>query len=252
METAESTIKEKKRGRRWNSFLPTYSFSALHKISNKPILEQTYEVIRHAILSGDLPPGSWLRIDIISSQLSVSQTPVREALNLLRKEGLVDVIPNYGFHVSSLQYEKFEEIYAIRIGIEQLAAKRSMEVLDADSLELLNNTFKKLETYKDKKLEIYLQHEWKFRLLFYSLGSSAQFISQIREYRDQAERYLRLAYFYPTSIEDSFQLHVDLLEACNQQDKQKAVEDIKNALLWTVRTAGPTIKNGLSNIHAKT
>ncbi|MDX6541428.1 MAG: hypothetical protein QOI71_3038 [Gaiellales bacterium] len=65
-----------------------------------PLLRDlAYGRLRAAILSGALAPGDPLRIDEIAEQLSLSKTPVREALARLRDEGLVQTRPRSGTRV---------------------------------------------------------------------------------------------------------------------------------------------------------
>jgi DNA-binding GntR family transcriptional regulator len=52
--------------------------------------------LREAILTGTLPPGSRLRAEPLAERLRTSRTPVREALILLAREGLVDIEPRRG------------------------------------------------------------------------------------------------------------------------------------------------------------
>jgi DNA-binding GntR family transcriptional regulator len=58
--------------------------------------------LREAILTGSLPPGSRLRAEPLAERLRTSRTPVREALMLLAREGLVDIEPRRGAVVLNL------------------------------------------------------------------------------------------------------------------------------------------------------
>ena len=61
-----------------------------------------YNYLREAILTWKIHPGSPIVEQEVSDQLSISRTPVREALKLLEAEGLVKVIPQRGTFVSEL------------------------------------------------------------------------------------------------------------------------------------------------------
>ncbi len=65
-------------------------------IKKAPIRDQIYDIIKENILAGKYEPGSRLSIAAISKELNVSNSPVREAISMLNKDGLVDIYPNSG------------------------------------------------------------------------------------------------------------------------------------------------------------
>jgi DNA-binding GntR family transcriptional regulator len=70
--------------------------------------DRAYDAIKQAILSLELQPGEFMSIGSLASQLDVSRTPVREALLLLEKEGLVSLVPHKGAYVSELSVRDVE------------------------------------------------------------------------------------------------------------------------------------------------
>jgi GntR family transcriptional regulator of vanillate catabolism len=62
--------------------------------------EQSVRLLRQAILSGELVPGTKLRQQAIANWLGVSSTPVREAMCILLAEGLLVHVSNKGFFVA--------------------------------------------------------------------------------------------------------------------------------------------------------
>jgi DNA-binding GntR family transcriptional regulator len=89
---------------------------------SRPAPEQLYAALRHAILRLDLPPGAPVPEPFIAARMSVSRTPVREALRRLREDGLVDVLPNLGSFVSRISRARQEEAVALRLLLEAEAA----------------------------------------------------------------------------------------------------------------------------------
>jgi len=238
-----------KRGRQWDERVTLPPLPVDYPMDQDgPIssTQRTYLILRHAILSGLLIPGTWLRQDDISMQLSVSRTPVREAFRLLSREGLVELIPNYGVMVSSLSMEEFEEIYAVRIGIEGLAIRRSVRRLSLEKYEKLKHIYQDLKPIAQQgDLELYLHREWLFRLELYRFGSSDRFLREIQNFRERSERYLRFAYTFQEAIHDSYAMHNDILLACEQRNMELAEQLVQQALRWTLKTAGPVIAEHL-------
>ncbi|OWT77064.1 MULTISPECIES: GntR family transcriptional regulator [unclassified Achromobacter] len=79
---------------------------------------QLYELLREAIVSLALPPGTALVRPELAAQYGVSQTPVRDALMRLEEEGLVDVIPQAGTRVSKIDLDRAGQAHFLRRAIE--------------------------------------------------------------------------------------------------------------------------------------
>jgi DNA-binding GntR family transcriptional regulator len=86
---------------------------------------RVHEVLRTAILDGQLAPGERLRAEALAGRFGTSRTPVREALLMLEHEGLVDVQPNRGAIVRSFDPADLLDLYEVRALIEPHAAARA-------------------------------------------------------------------------------------------------------------------------------
>ncbi len=93
--------------------------------------------LRDAILEGHFAPGERLREEQLANALGVSRGPVREALVQLERQGLVVINRNRGAVVAQLSREDLEELYTLRLAIEELAVRRATRfATDADLREL--------------------------------------------------------------------------------------------------------------------
>lgn len=84
-------------------------------------------MIRELIESGQLRPGARLNADELGDRLGVSRTPVRDALQTLRAEGLVDIQPRRGVFVRDISAKEIEEVYALKGSVEPIAAEWAAE-----------------------------------------------------------------------------------------------------------------------------
>ena len=112
--------------------------SSLNKpVRSMTVSEQVYNKIKSAILNGELTPGERIVQEDLTEQLRVSRTPVREALQRLKSEGLVTIKPFYGAMVFQVSIKELSEIYDIRISIERYAIQKAFPLLtDTDIQEL--------------------------------------------------------------------------------------------------------------------
>lgn len=105
---------------------------ALDPISGETLADQAYRRISEAMLSGRLAPGSRLVMDDLAAELSISRTPVRDALYRLEREGLLQAVGRRGgFVVRSLSPDDIKHLYDAREAVEVFAAQRVAE-LDGD------------------------------------------------------------------------------------------------------------------------
>lgn len=83
----------------------------MKKSSKKiPIRDKIYNEIKADIMKGKYEPGSRLSITSISKAMKVSNSPVREAISMLNRDGLVDIFPNSGPLVIKLSDKKLSDI----------------------------------------------------------------------------------------------------------------------------------------------
>jgi DNA-binding GntR family transcriptional regulator len=81
-----------------------------------------YNHIRRRIVNGDYPPGSSLLTEVLSKEIGVSRTPVRDALRQLEVDGLVSIRPRLGASVKQVNVKEFREICDLRMALETHAA----------------------------------------------------------------------------------------------------------------------------------
>ena len=82
-----------------------------------------YNKLKSRIINGTLEPLTPLNERVISEDLNISKTPIRESLQQLEKEGFVENIHNRGYFVSRISVQDLREIYEIRAMIESEAVK---------------------------------------------------------------------------------------------------------------------------------
>jgi GntR family transcriptional regulator, rspAB operon transcriptional repressor len=113
--------------------------SSLAPIPKARLNDSVYDVIKENILSQVFAPEQRLDINELSHQLEVSATPLKDALNRLAAEGLVEIIPRRGTYVTSLKPTEIAETFEVRKALEVLAVQLFLErALDIDLQEIAN------------------------------------------------------------------------------------------------------------------
>jgi DNA-binding GntR family transcriptional regulator len=99
--------------------------------------EFVYRTLRAQIMSCELGPGQRLVIDDLARRLAVSAIPVREALQTLQSEGLVQSVPHVGATVAPISRDSIDEVFAVMEGLEVVATRRAAErMTDEDARAL--------------------------------------------------------------------------------------------------------------------
>ena len=98
-------------------------FSRLHKMMNKltkipNLTELTYRSIKQSLLNGTFKEQSRLTEESLATQLGISKSPVREALNRLEAEGLICIEARRGAYVRQFSAKEIHDLYDLRVALE--------------------------------------------------------------------------------------------------------------------------------------
>jgi DNA-binding GntR family transcriptional regulator len=131
----------------------------MNKVTTVPLyVEQVYEMLKKSIVDGKYAPGERLRESDLAESMGVSRSPIREAIQRLGKEGLVEIVPRKGVFVTKLTLEMVKELFELREVLEIKSAELAANRIRDDEL---NQMFLLLEeTYNDIRKIQYLQYPW--------------------------------------------------------------------------------------------
>jgi GntR family carbon starvation induced transcriptional regulator len=195
--------------------------------------EQAHERIRRDILNGELLPGEKLQIEAISERYGIGVAPVREALNRLSSEGLVERKSQRGFFVAEISITSLEELVKTRIWLETLALRESIANADEAweeqlllSCHRLSRTQRRLPPETGRELS----EEWErlhkeFHLLLLNRCGSEWLLGFCSTMMDQAVRYRSLSMNLHPSLqrrEGALAEHQALLHAAIERDADRA------------------------------
>lgn len=119
--------------------LPADSIPPADFVPKKSLKDSVFNFLHQRIVAGRYLPGEWLRQEDISSQLGVSQTPVREALDLLVSAGLAERVPYRGVRVPEPSPDEIIDAYTLRLVLESAAARLAALNATPDQLQTLQS-----------------------------------------------------------------------------------------------------------------
>lgn len=117
-----------------------------------------YETLRRKILQGTFKPGDRLRLAQLAHELNLSEMPIREALRLLQKEGLVAMHLHRGAEVATLSYQRGHDVTEARMTLEKAAALAALPHHDAGSLAELARLLDEMERTANRPVRFALKN----------------------------------------------------------------------------------------------
>ena len=152
-----------------------------------------HDRLRAAILTGALPAGQTTSQVTLARDLDVGRTPLREALRLLQREGLVVSEPNRRVRIAELSSTDAEELYVMRIALEAVAIRITVPALTSTDFAELEGWMAQMDHYMrgDDRPGMRLPHRAFHDRLVHAAGERVTIT--IGQLFDHAERY-RLAF----------------------------------------------------------
>jgi DNA-binding GntR family transcriptional regulator len=107
--------------------------------------EKAYLTLKDSILHGQLKRGERLSEARLMREFNIGRTPLREALNLLEREGLVVSQPNSGYSVANLDIDAVCDLLVVREGLDALAAEIAVETATEEDMSKLADVMQEIE-----------------------------------------------------------------------------------------------------------
>lgn len=195
--------------------------------SRRSLTDKAYDHVRNAILRGELPVGTIVGQAELADSLGISKTPVRQALQLLRTEGLLEVGPRKQFVVRGFSIGHRDEILRIREALEAIAVETAARVLTFDQIDVLRLMLirqKRAADFDDEESFLLLDEE--FHILIAKnagLPIVARVLEQIRGFG----RLMRLGRVQPLEhLQEVIAEHTRIVDAIERRDGVGAVREL--------------------------
>jgi DNA-binding GntR family transcriptional regulator len=201
------------------------------------IRKKVYAAIRNRILDGTFASGERLVESRIADEIKTSRTPVREALHLLEKEGLLESIPRAGYRVKPLDWEEVEEIYEIRVVNETLAARWAMRRITPKELLALENNLRIAEhEIRQGNPKAFVDRDAEFHEILVGASGSERLFELCELLRKLMLRYRIESIYVPETGLGAIQGHRRILECLKAHDEEGVEQAVRDHLEWAKRS----------------
>jgi DNA-binding GntR family transcriptional regulator len=193
--------------------------------------EKVVDVLRAALISGELRPGQVYSAPALAPRLGVSATPVREAMLELVKEGMVEIVPNKGFRVTAVSEKQLDEYTHVRSLIEIPTTVGLATTADLDDLKALRPLAMEIVDSASKgDLISYVEADLHFHLGLLALAGNDHLVEVVRDLRQRSRLYGLTALLEAKRLMASAEEHLELLDALIARDEEVVREVITRHL----------------------
>lgn len=184
-----------------------------------------FSTLKDDILTGKLPSGQKLTEIVLCNKYGISRTPVREALQKLEMEGLVESIPNRGFFVLGLTRQDYVDMFTLRKAYEIQAITWAIERMTDKEFEKIEEIFEFMEFYTIKKDMAKMSTiNMKFHRSIYNAAHNRILKNLLFSYQEMLKHAEKpkdhgSSLYLQTILKE----HSDIFEAIKARDKEAAI-----------------------------
>ncbi|HET7120868.1 MAG TPA: GntR family transcriptional regulator [Solirubrobacterales bacterium] len=199
----------------------------------KSLTETAHEAIRAAIRDGRFEPETLYSESELAVSLGISRTPVREAMIELSREGLVEVLPRHGFRLRTLSAADREEVFALRLAIETLAAETLARSAGREEIADLRRCLERQRRLRDD-VPAFLAADEALHLLIPELAGLTRTRSVLLALRGSVWLIAHLALTLPERVDEVLAEHEAIVAAIAAGDPTAAAAAVRAHLETTL------------------
>lgn len=192
----------------------------LKKIETSPLAKQVYDVLRTRIISRQYIPGDKLDIQTLADSFGVSRSPVKDAINHLVHDGLIEVVPRKGTYVTELNFTAFLEVLDTRIMIEKWAGEKIIEKISEQQITYLNEIVRNMDALLEVSpfsFDDYSDLDVKFHKTLIEWANN----QHVKDIYDSLNTHVALSRIvYSTSLESTVNRHKDHRDLVDTLEKK--------------------------------
>jgi DNA-binding GntR family transcriptional regulator len=171
-----------------------------------------YVELRRSIIMGHHIPNDRLDVEVIAKQYNTSVTPVRDALQMLSQEGLVNIKPRSGYFMASTTLKQLRDLLDLRHIMELAAVERAVERITSEQIEELRSVHAGYTGDDDVSYDRYTEENRHFHYLIAKASGNNELAQFVARLHDRLARFMVLRHAGQTML-NTHKTIVDALEA---------------------------------------
>lgn len=184
--------------------------------------EKAYRLIKEKIIILELPPSSVIDEQVLMEDLDLGRTPIREALQRLDCEGLVNVIPRRGTFVSDVSITDLQRIFELRIPLERLCARLATQRITEEQIAQMELLLQDLKQVRGEDCQALMSIDKRFHTLLYQSAHNKFLDETLNRFHDLSLRLWYLVLDRLGDVRDAIEQHRAIAEAVKAGDSERA------------------------------
>ena len=195
------------------------------------LTDQVYSAIKNDILTCRLDPGSRIAQSQLVRRYAFGITPIREALKRLEQEGYVQSIPRFGYLIAPITVQDVEDLYDLRLILEQSAIRLAIQRASAEQAEQIRQSANFTYTFKDSASYLrFLEHNNHFHVGIALTSGNRKLAQLLADVLNEMTRIFNLGLDLRDSAEEMRGEHIALAEAIAARDIPRAEEVVRDQI----------------------
>ena len=201
------------------------------------LADQVWERLRFAIVHGKMQPGERLVELELAEQMGTSQGPVREALQRLERDGLVERRARSGTFVTSISIDEMVELFSVRSVVEAFAMRRTMQQITPAQLDELQALVEAMRLAgQQDDVALLVENDMEFHRRICEWSNSATLLQVWTPLYTQIQRFVARTHkrYFPDLVEVA-DTHQPLVDVLRGQDSEHAAQLMQEhiMLIWS-------------------
>ena len=203
------------------------------KVSNREnFTSRVYTQLREALMAGRFWPGQRLRIGEMAMAMGVSQTPVREAIMQLVREGGLEIRSSQAITVANLSLSRYKELREVRLLLEGLATEKATPLMTSSDLARLEQVHRDLiAAEKSGDFEAATLTNFHFHFLIYRASQMTDLVAILESVWLRSGPLLKFLYPYAPPTYPGTHQHLNVIEALRCRDPLAARQAIQDDMI---------------------
>jgi len=204
----------------------------------KSLVQIAQDAIRRGIIQKELKLGQPLKEAALARPLQISNTPVREALSLLKAEGLVVSAPHKGYRVFTLNQEELVAFCELRFTLEAQALRYGIERNPKELVQKLHGILLKMQKNQDESMrEEYLNLDTLFHISFFKACQNDFLLGHYQKINSMIETMRHYISISNEATQKSLENHEAIVNEIDQGRIPKAIELLEDHIVsWSKRS----------------
>lgn len=200
-------------------------------MDSKNLKLKAYVYIKNKIISGVYAPNQKIEESEISCELNFSRTPIREAINTLKDEGWITIIPRKGIFVSEISLKDINDIFKVRENIEPVILKLAFENFEIKELDNFQKSFEKYNESEELNSIILDEEDNNFHNFILSSSKNKFLINMMTNVYEHNQRLRNISKQKLEKRKDAIHEHLEIIKAIKEKDLEKAVERLSSHIV---------------------